>query len=206
MEKEAVPWIDSLLSLDRQYLLALIITMGNLIRKAGDLVNKASDTLISLVAGSCIVAAILVAAIICLPLLPFILIWSHFSNKRFQKEYNLYLQQMNGVCFFFYNNRKSSVAFAREMLAPKLAPAVRRTLVEGKRIVTGDDLSFLSTMLTGVKDRKGFPYLIKVVDGQVLDCSINQQFYNTMAGNKPLEPLLAQINSFYTSTARASND
>ncbi|WP_375434055.1 hypothetical protein [uncultured Hymenobacter sp.] len=173
--------------------------MRNLIRKTGDYVNKITESLSSLVVGSFILAVIIIATIIFLPFLPFVLISSHFSNKRFQEEYNLYLQQIDGMCFFFYNNRKSSVAFAREIIIPELDPTVRRIFVEGSRITVKDEQKFISHMLTGVKDRKGFPYLIKVVDGQVLDCSVNHQFYNTITGRKPIAPLLAQINSFYTS-------
>ncbi|MDF7811974.1 hypothetical protein [Hymenobacter sp. YC55] len=153
-----------------------------------------------------IIAIVLIMVIVILPFLPFTLIYSHFANKKFEKQYSEYLQQANGACFFFYNNRKSSVTFSREILVPKLAPTVRKLFVEGTQIISGDDLRFLSTMLAGVKDRKGFPYLLKVMDGQVIDCSINHQFYNTMSGNKPIEPLLAQINSFYTSTAPASKE
>jgi hypothetical protein len=178
--------------------------MRNLIKKADYVVDKINDALSYLVTGSFIIAAVIIAVLVFLPCLPFILIWSHFSDKKFQKAYNLYLQQMNGACFFFYNNRKSSVAFAREVVAPELAPSVRSVFVEGLRITVKDEQGFMSRMLAGVKDRRGFPYLIKVVDGQVLDCSVNHQFYNTMAGGKPIAQLLTQINSFYTSTALIS--
>lgn len=178
--------------------------MSNLIEKADYAVKKINNILGYLVVGSFILAAIILATLVFLPFLPFILISSHFSDKRFKKAYNLYLQQMNGVCFFFYNNRKSSVAFAREVIVPELAPSVQRVFVEGSRITAKDEQGFMSHMLAGIKDRKGFPYLIKIVDGRVLDCSVNHQFYNTMAGTKPIAPLLAQINSFYTSNALIS--
>lgn len=178
--------------------------MRNLIKKSDYVVKKINDVLSYLVVGAFLLATIIIVALVFLPCLPFILIWSHFSDKKFQKAYNLYLQQMNGACFFFYNNRKSSVAFAREVIAPGLAPNVQRVFVEGLRITVKDEQGLISHMLAGVKDRKGFPYLIKIVDGQVLDCSVNHQFYNTMASSKPIAPLLAQINSFYTSTALIS--
>ncbi|RAK62184.1 hypothetical protein DLM85_24210 [Hymenobacter edaphi] len=56
-------------------------------------------------------------------------------------------------------------------------------------------------MLHSIKERKGFPYLLKIVDGQVLPYSVNNQFYNCLVQQKPLEPLLTTIQAFYSSPA-----
>jgi hypothetical protein len=127
-----------------------------------------------------------------------------FSNSaldnKFNKEYKLYLAKMNGTCFFFYNNRKSSLAFVRESVLPMLDPSIQVIFVNGKKIEAIDDAKFLSQMLYEVKERKGFPYLLKVSGEQVHSCSINNQFYGIMSNKKPLAPLMQRVNSFYNSS------
>ena len=135
--------------------------------------------------------------VIVIPFIPFILAHSHFSNKQFQKGYNLFLERMNGGCFFFYNSRRSSIAFAREVVVPALDPSVHIVFVEGSRIDVGADSQYISNMLAAVKERKGFPYLLKIEHEEVLELSVNNQFYSIMAGHKPIGPLLDRINSFF---------
>ncbi|QIL78272.1 MULTISPECIES: hypothetical protein [Hymenobacter] len=129
------------------------------------------------------------------------LISSFFSNKKFQEEYKEFLHRADGSCFFFYNSRKSSVEFAKHAVVPHLDPTTRVVFVDGEEIDCGPDSKFISHMLYGVKEKKGFPYLIKVIDEQALDCSVNNLFYNTMTGKKPLIPLLQRINAFYEAPA-----
>jgi len=133
------------------------------------------------------------------------LITSHIQDKKFQKEYELYLQKMNGTCFFCYNSRKSSVVFARDVIVPELDSVIQIVFVEGQEIKYRPDSKFISKMLYSIKERKGFPYLLKIVDEQVLNCSVNNQFYSTMIGKKPIEPLLTRINSFFVSGPPSSN-
>ncbi|GGG60120.1 hypothetical protein GCM10011378_40110 [Hymenobacter glacieicola] len=104
---------------------------------------------------------------------------------------------MNGTCFFYYNNRKSSLAYIREVLLPALSPSVQVVFVERREVDAGPDGKYLAKMLGEVKERKGFPYLLKIIDGQVIECSVNNQFYSIMIGRKPLSPLLDRINAFY---------
>ena len=47
------------------------------------------------------------------------------------------------------------------------------------------------------KDRKGFPYLLKISNGQLIDKSINNDFYNTMNQNKDIGLLRKKIIDFY---------
>jgi hypothetical protein len=143
--------------------------------------------------------ALAVLAIVALPFIPFVLLYTHFSDKNFQREYTEYLRRMNGACFFCYNSRKSSVAFARDVVVPALEPTVQVVFVDGSKVDCGPNSKFISKMLYSVKERKGFPYLLKIRDGQVLDLSVNNQFYSILLGSKPIEPLLARVNAFYAS-------
>jgi len=150
------------------------------------------------------IAFILGFILLIIPCIPFILIYSYFSDRFFEKEYKLYLERMNGTCFFCYNSRKSSVEFARDIIVPSLEPAVQVVFVDGRDVKSGDNSKYISKMLYSIQERKGFPYLLKIKDGQVLDMSVNNQFYSVMIGRKSIIPLLERINSFYTSATLVS--
>ncbi|WP_324676737.1 hypothetical protein [Hymenobacter sp. GOD-10R] len=166
-----------------------------------DLKQRITDkAVISLWLVACV--AIIILAI---PFIPLILIYAYVSDKQFDKDYRHYLQRMNGTCFFCYNNRKSSVAFARDVIVPKLNPAIEVIFVEGREVKNRSDSKFISRMLYSIQERKGFPYLLKIEDEQVLNYSVNNQFYSTMIGKKQVEPLLAHIDSFFISNSPSSN-
>jgi len=141
-----------------------------------------------------------------IPCIPFILIHAYFSDKIFEREYKLYLERMNGACFFCYNSRKSSVEFARDIIAPALEPNIQIVFVDGKDVESGNDSKYISKMLYSIQERKGFPYLLKIKDGQILDMSVNNQFYSVMIGRKSVTPLLERINAFYTSATLVSTN
>ena len=125
----------------------------------------------------------------------------HFSEKKFKKEYEEFLRRVNGSRFFFYNSRRSSVKFAKDTVVPQLQPTTNVVFVDGEDIDCGPDSKFVSHMLYGVKERKGFPYLIKIVNEEPVDYSVNNLFYSTMTGKKSLMPLLQRINAFYEAPA-----
>lgn len=137
-------------------------------------------------------------------LTPFFLIYAYFSDRKFEKDNKLFLERMNGTCFFCYNSRKSSVAFVREVILPELDPSVCVVFVDGRKVNCGADSAYISRILYHVKERKGFPYLLKIEDAQVIDTSVNNQFYSIMIGRKPIAPLLERINAFYNSTSPVS--
>jgi hypothetical protein len=122
------------------------------------------------------------------------------DRKKFLAEYKAFLKRISGTRFFFYNSRRSSVTFARESIVPCLEPSIKVVFVDGEDIDIGDDSKFVSHMLYGVKHKKGFPYLIRIDNEEPVDYSVNNLFYNTMNGKKPLEPLLKRISSFYNSS------
>jgi hypothetical protein len=149
-------------------------------------------------------AFILACILLIIPCIPFILIYSYFSDKIFEKEYRVYLERMNGACFFCYNSRKSSFEFAKNVVVPALEPTVQVVFVDGRDVQFGNDSKYLSRMLDSIQERKGFPYLLKIKNGQVIDMSVNNQFYNILVGRKPIAPLLERINTFYISATLVS--
>ncbi len=135
---------------------------------------------------------------------PVLLVWAirdYFDSKEAKKKFEEDLLRLEGTCYFCYNNRKNSVAFTKEVIIPYLDSAVKLVFVEGKTIYEMPDKHFISRILYGVKDRKGFPYLLKISNGKVIDCSVHEQFYSILNNKKPLDPLLRRIDLFYNSPA-----
>ncbi len=156
--------------------------------------EKISDT-IKLAIG---LVYIFLFVLVIIPTIPFFLVYSHFSDKAFQKRYNLFLERMDGSRFFCYNSRKSSVEFAKEFVVPELAPSVHIVFVDGQKVDCGADGEYISRMLYSIKERKGFPYLLIIENKEVLELSVNNQFYSVMIGRKPIAPLLDRINLFFS--------
>ena len=150
------------------------------------------------------IAFIISFILLIIPCIPFILIYAHFSDKAFEKEYKLYLERMNGTCFFCYNSRRSSIDFAKNIIVPALRPNIQVVFVDGKDVESGNGSKYISKMLYSIQERKGFPYLLKIKDGQVLNMSVNNQFYSILIGRKPITPLLERINTFYDSATLVS--
>jgi hypothetical protein len=131
--------------------------------------------------------------------LPFI-IYGYFDNLAFNKKYNDYLQKINGTNFFCYNNRKNSKDFIEKNILPTLTPDIKIIYLDGKTPKSEYNQSFISKALYSIKDRKGFPYLLKISNGQLIDKSINNDFYNNMNQNKDIGQLSEKIISFYQTT------
>lgn len=128
--------------------------------------------------------------------LPFI-IWSYFNNLAFNKKYKTYLQTINGTNFFCYTSRTSSRDFIEKNIIPTLTPDIKVVYLDGKTPKSDYDQSFISKALYDVKDKTGFPYLLKITNGQLTDKSIKSDFYNTMNQKGDIGQLNAKIISFY---------
>ena len=130
---------------------------------------------------------------------PFI-IWSYFDNLAFNRKYNDYLRTISGTNFFCYNNRTNSKVFIEKNILPTLTADIKVIYLDGKTPKSEYDQSFISKALYSIKDRKGFPYLLKISNGQLIDKSINNEFYNTMSQKKDIGQLSKKIISFYQTT------
>lgn len=126
-----------------------------------------------------------------------LIIWSYFDNLAYNRKYKAYLHKISDTNFFCYNNRANSKNFIERNILPTLSPDIKIIFLDGKIPKSEYDQGFISKALYSIKDKKGFPYLLKVTDGQLLDKSINNDFYNTMHQNKDLGILSKRIISFY---------
>lgn len=128
--------------------------------------------------------------------LPF-MIYGYFDNLVFNRRYKAYLQTIDGTNFFCYNNRTNCKDFIEKNILPTLTPDIKVIYLDGKTPKSDYEQSFISKALYSIKDRKGFPYLLKISNGQLIDKSINNDFYNTMNQNKDIGQLSKKIISFY---------
>ena len=124
-------------------------------------------------------------------------IYGYFDNIAFNKKYKKYLLTIDGTNFFCYNNRTNSKDFIEKNILPTLTSDIKVIYLDGKTPKSDYDQSFISKALYCIKDRNGFPYLLKISDGQLIDKSINNDFYNTMNQNKDIGQLSKKIISFY---------
>jgi hypothetical protein len=129
-----------------------------------------------------------------------VIIFCYFDNLVFNRKYRTYLQTISGTNFFCYNKRTNSKDFIEKNILPTLTPDIKVIYLDGKTPKSDYDQSFISKALYSIKDKKGFPYLLKISDGHLIDKSINNDFYNTMNQNKYIGQLSKKIISFYQTT------
>ena len=128
-----------------------------------------------------------------------IAILGYFDNIAFNKKYKQYLLTIDGTNFFCYNNRTNSKDFIEKNILPTLLPDIKVIYLDGRTPKSEFEQSYISKALYSIKDKKGFPYLLKISGGQLIDKSINNDFYNTMNQNKDIGQLNKKILSFYES-------
>ncbi|MNE30044.1 hypothetical protein D3C80_1235430 [compost metagenome] len=127
----------------------------------------------------------------------FLLLISKPNQVVRDQAYRTYLRSIEGTKFFCYNNRRNSEDYIERYVIPNLPPDVKLIYLDGKIPLSDYEKEFISTALYRIKDRGGFPYLLRVVDGEMLDCSVNNEFYNMLNQHKNPDKLLRQINEFY---------
>ncbi|RQO70398.1 hypothetical protein DBR43_20485 [Pedobacter sp. KBW06] len=129
------------------------------------------------------------------------LLWRAFhdgqDDRLFRNEYQEFLQSIEGKSLFCYNNNTRSQLFIETIVLPALSPEVSIIFLNGRIPESGFSRRFISHMLYDINDRTGFPYLLKVVNGEILDQSVNNGLFNTFNQNKAPDQLLQKINAFY---------
>ena len=121
----------------------------------------------------------------------------NFINKKEYRKFAEITEDMEGLNIFCYTNRKTSKTFIEESVLPKLAADIKIVQLHDKKVVADFEPELMSSFLYSVKDNKGFPYLLKIRDGQVMDQSVKKEVYQTIYQHKSINDLLATINKFY---------
>nr|WP_276903429.1 hypothetical protein [Pedobacter kyonggii] len=139
----------------------------------------------------------LVLLLIFSPLIIISQISEYIENKKNEKRYLEYLLEMDGHKLFCYNNRKDCQKFIEEQIIPILPGDVKLIFLDGKYPKSDYSEKFASTVLYKIENQVGFPYLLKVQNGIVLEKSVNNELYNSLNQGHGIQVLYNVINKFY---------
>ncbi len=123
-----------------------------------------------------------------------------FQRRQFEKKYSEFLIEISGKNFFCYNNRKNSKKYIEGEIIPNLTDGIEIVYLNGKKVESEYNVEFISEALYKLKSYSGFPHLMKIRNGKLIDKTINNPFYNVLNINKSKNELLAQINQFFELT------
>jgi len=130
---------------------------------------------------------------------------TYYFDWRREKDLKKYLLGLGDKNFFCYNNRTDAKDFIERELIPKLDKEVELIYLDGREPKSKYIRDKISLALYKFKNYTRFPHLLKVRDGQIIDESINNEFFNTMSQNKPMDNLLADIHKFFGLRAENKN-
>ena len=99
--------------------------------------------------------------------------------------------------FFCYNNRRNSKRYIEDEIVPNLTDGIEIVYLNGKKVESEYNAAFISEALYQLKSYNGFPHLMKIRNGKLIDRSINNPLYNVLNMNKPKNELLTKINRFF---------
>ncbi|MGQ7853053.1 hypothetical protein ACUN24_02265 [Pedobacter sp. WC2501] len=131
------------------------------------------------------------------PLIILSLVSDHKANKKNEKLYLDYLLEIDGHKLFCYNNRKDCRKFIEKEIIPYLPADVKLIFLDGRFPVSEYSHQFASTVLYKIQNQVGFPYLLKVQGGTLIEKSINNEVYNSLNQVHDIQVLYTAINKFY---------
>ncbi len=122
--------------------------------------------------------------------------FTYYVNWRSKRNLTKYLRKIGDKNFFCYNNRTDAKDFIEKELIPKLDKDIELIYLDGRQPKSSYAGDHISLALYNLKNYTRFPHLLKIRDGQVVDESVNNEFFNTTQ-NKPMDKLLNDINAFF---------
>lgn len=132
--------------------------------------------------------------------LPFMLIAQPFiwiGNRVRKRQFNEYLKQLEGKNFFCYNNKSKSLEFIRQNVLPNLPDSIEVIFLNGQTPESAYERKFISHALYGLENYHGFPHLLKIRDAATFDESLNNELFNIIEQNKPVDELFKRITNFF---------
>lgn len=139
----------------------------------------------------------LVLLLIFSPLIIISMISDHIEEKKNEKLYLEYLLEIDGHKLFCYNNRRDCQEFIEKYIIPALPSEVKLIFLDGRYPKSDYSQRFASTVLYKIENQVGFPYLLKVQNGIVLEKSVNNELYNSLNQGHDIQVLHNAINKFY---------
>jgi len=133
--------------------------------------------------------------------LPLIIIASPIAwikRKKYKKKYVNYLLSIDGANFFCYNNRKKGLKYIEERIVPNLPDEVEVLFLNGRKIESKKyDSKFLSDIFYGFKNYSRFPQLLKIRNGEAIDCSLNPELFNSLNKTIDENAVFSKMNEFF---------
>ncbi len=114
--------------------------------------------------------------ILMLPVLIVVYPIRFFRRKQFKKKYAAFLANYDGKNFFCYNNRKKSKQYIEHDILPYLSEDIDVVYLNGRNVESDYDTALMSEALYNLKYYSGFPHLMKIRHGELIDTSINNFF------------------------------
>jgi len=121
----------------------------------------------------------IIAVLIFLPIIFLLLPFMYYSNIKENKAYQNFLQLNDGKKFFCYTSKKKSRTIIETIILPQLDPDISIILLDGKKPVSDLPLTHISRMLYNINNL-GFPNLMKITNGRVLDISLKKELYKEL--------------------------
>lgn len=139
----------------------------------------------------------LVFYLLFLPLILLCLPFNYWQKKKFKKQFVAFLKENEGKNFFCYNNKEKTKSYIEQQLLPDLKEPIELVYLNGKTVITATNPTMISATLHQLQHYTGFPHLIKIREGQLMEHSINNLLYNVLNCTQPKEKLSQQIHLFF---------
>jgi hypothetical protein len=142
--------------------------------------------------------------ILLLPIILPYLLFLHIRTKIEERGFRKYLRTNEGAKFFCYTSRQTSEKYVRENVLPLLPPHTRIVYLRDSRkpFNLGDDLPFLQYFVGHIKRTPGsYPYAARIVKGQLVSISINQQLYSAITRKADADAINKKIARFLDGAA-----
>jgi len=133
-----------------------------------------------------------------LPVAACLYVKAKFDNVRFKR----YLNDHEGQTFFAYTDKQSSQKYVETEILPFLPPETRIFHLAGKkgRYNMRDDFGLLTHAVgTMRKTKGGFPYISKIVEGELSTESINNRLYSAIRRGVGAGEIIKRVIKFYAS-------
>lgn len=146
---------------------------------------------------------LLIGGVIALVLSP---LWVHvlavhwIAEKFAQRRFRHYFRANEEAKFFRYTNRRTSQKYVEIKIVPFLADDIQVFKVTDKGWLNlTDDEGFQVRVVWEMKAVKGgFPYVARVVNGEVVSESVNRRLYSAITRRAEPDAVLRQIEKFFT--------
>ncbi len=126
--------------------------------------------------------------------------YGFIKNKIEEAKYRRYLATHERSMFFAYTDKASSKNFVEEEILPQLPSQTQVFHLAGKkgRYNMGEDFGLLAYVVGNMRETQGgFPYIAKVVRGELVTESINNKVYSAIRRGIGPEAIVERVLKFY---------